>query len=288
MKLDVEMISKSTNQKIRLRDYNVFPQDVVIKSIEQKDFFDTVDGSNKRIYKGTQDVSRVIEVPFFTHDPNPENFPLIRDDIFSLFGAEEFYIREMRDGDYATGKQYLVKLTNVIQLNQKHIFSEGKLILETTDMPYAESIETTLTIDSLGIRANGNWSVGMNLQSNNDKELTYTFNTTGQTRFEVYNAGNVEVHPFESYLKIILRNVVATGSRVSIVNYTNGTRIDINEKTEVSAVWMFDGAIIRKNSLNATHITNRTFLSLSKGVNSLAIVGATSATINFDFKYLYR
>src|SRR5699024_7344709 len=136
---------------------------------------------------------------------------------------KSFYIRELRRAEYQAynftevtgeasnnqrtdnkfvgGKRYKVRLTNAIELEQMLTVGEGEMVFETTELPFAESIGTTADIDRNGISANDElWGFGMGLIDSD--EMKYTF-INDQYPW-VYNAGNVQVHPFQQDFKLRL------------------------------------------------------------------------------------
>lgn len=281
---EVEFIFKN-GKKVKLRELNVYAQDFIVSSIQQDDYFQKQEGTNRRIFLGSDDVLRTITVPFFTYDKYIHNFTLIRDELFGLFGKEEFWIREVRDEGYVSGKLYLVKLVDVIELKQTYKFSQHQLKFETTQFPYGISIKSTLDIQREGLTNDNSWAYGMGLETEDDSELKYIH--TGKT-FRIFNAGNVEVHPFESYLKIEIKNVAGSSNNFELVNRTNNSRFKITKQVSSSDVWIIEGPVVKRNSLLATKDTTKTFISLLPGWNTFEVLGASSVTASFDFKFLYK
>src|SRR5690625_4088650 len=139
---------------------------------------------------------------------------------------ESFYRRELRrpsefttcddgyDDRYVGGKRYLVRLSNVIDLEQQRTYGFGEMVFETTELPFAESVYTTDYIDKNGIPSG--WR-GMGLDNMDVPSYKFpvyavteqfllpffsTKNSTSEGYFRIYNAGNVPIHPFEQELKI--------------------------------------------------------------------------------------
>src|SRR5699024_4736607 len=99
--------------------------------------------------------------PFYLRAYDMHDYPLLRDKLFSLVTTKEsFYIRELRrpsefttcdggyDDRYVGGKRYLVRLSNVIELDQQRTYGFCEMVFDTTELPFAESIGTSADIDS--------------------------------------------------------------------------------------------------------------------------------------------
>lgn len=255
--------------------------DFIVSSPVANNFFKSLDGMNGVIDYGTTFGEREITGYFLAKSSDIPTFSLLRDEIFSyLSTGQPFYLIESRMG----GKQWLVKVKDSYDIPQKGFL--GKFDVKFVVMSgFAESILTTQDIQKNGLVNSGDWSFGMGLESVDDSELVYTH--TGNS-FKVFNAGNVEVHPFEAFLKIEIKNVTGSSQKFSLINRTNGSRLVINKAVASSEVWIIDGPVIKRNSLMAASDTSKEFISLVPGWNTFEITGATSATVSFDFKFLYR
>lgn len=275
------LIKTLDGKEYNFDDVDIRTIDFIVSSPTPNHSFKSLDGMNGVVDYGTTFGARDITGYFLAVANDVPTFSLLRDEIFGYLGTgQPFYLIETRMG----GKQWLVKVKDSYSIPQKgHI---GKFNVTFTAMSgFAESILTTQDIHESGIANTGDWSFGMGLESVDDSELIYTF--TGN-KFKVFNAGNVEVHPFEAFLKIEIKNVTGSSQKFSLINRTNGSRLVINKAVTSSEVWLFDGPVIKRNSLMAASDTTKEFISLAPGWNSFEISGATSATVSFDFKFLYR
>src|SRR5699024_3487249 len=190
---------------------------------------------------------------------------------------------EDSDDEYVGGKRYKVRVTGAYNLEQMRIYGFGEIMLETVDLPFAESIKTTADIDKNGLRYGDGWSYGMGLLYD-DESHKYTH--TG-TSFRIYNAGNVPVHPFEQDLKITISNVTGSTNHLEIKNITNGTTFRVTEAVSSGQTIVLDGPNITSNDLQYLRKTNRQFIELDAGWNEFEIDGATNAEVNFDFRFYY-
>src|SRR5690625_2473760 len=167
---------------------------------------------------------------------------------------ESFYRRELRrpsefttcddgyDDRYVGGKRYLVRLSNVIDLDQQRTYGFGELVFETTELPFAESIGTTADIDKHGLLYSQElWSYGMGL-SYDEETHKYTHNTNS---IRIYYAVNVEVYSFDMKLK---NTVEGINGPYKLKNETTG---DVFKYTcSNSGKLMLDGPNIKINGLH--------------------------------------
>lgn len=290
--MDIE-IKKDNQAAFRLKSKQIYVQDVNIQSITQEATYSESESRMGRLFNGTVDRYRTITVPFFIYEPTIFHFPLLRDELFALFGLDDFYLRELwsdqkTDLQKVSGKQYRVRLKDVIELSQSYKFGQGSLVFETTDLPYARSVMTTQEIQTNGISIDRDWSFGMGLETVDDSEIIYLHNAVVGKTFRVFNAGNVEIHPFEAHFKLTVKNVKGSSENFQISNLTNGSRMRINVPIKATDVWTYDGPNVTRNSLAAIKDTRKDFVSLAPGWNNFQIYFCDSAEVSFDFNFLYR
>ena len=158
--MDVE-ITKLNGESFRLSEKDIQAQDFIVSSIEILPSYGTIEGRSGMVDYGADYGSRTISIPFYLRARDMHDYPLLRDELFSLVTTKEsFYIRELRrpsefttcddgyDDRYVGGKRYLVRLSNVIDLDQQRTYGFGELEFETTELPFAESIGTSADIDN--------------------------------------------------------------------------------------------------------------------------------------------
>ncbi len=304
--MDVQ-INKKNGESFNFEQYGIIVKDFIVSSIPLNSVYSEVDGRHGTVDYGATYGTRTITVPFNLQAYDLLDFPLLRDVLFGLvLDTESFYIQEKRrpkklayafvdtteqakmdpetDNQLVGGKQYLVRLQNTFDLDQIELDGEGELVFETTELPFAESIGTTQDIDREGVTFDsGLWSFGMGLQMDNTT-FDYTFTTTD---FQVYNAGNVIVHPFQQDLVIEITNVKGANSFFELINESNGSSFRVNERISETQEIIMNGSNITIDNLPALRRTNRQFIRLETGINRFLIQGATSATIKFDFRFYY-
>lgn len=290
--MDVE-ITKMNGDSFLLSEHDVTVRDFDVGSIPINGRYGTIEGRSGTVDYGADFGQRSISVPFYTKANDFADYPLLRDELFSLaVSRESFYIRELRRGEYGDvdgnrfvgGKRYKVRLSGSFNLDQQFRYGFGEMTFETTELPFAESIGTTADIDRDGISNNpALWGFGMGLIAD-DESLKYTH--TG-TSFRIYNAGDVNIHPFEQTLVITISNVSGSTSSFELRNHTNNTLFKVNEGVSSGQTIKINGANVTSNGLQYLRKTNRNYIELETGWNNFAVLGAGSAKVAFDFRFYY-
>lgn len=288
--MDVE-ITRLDGNSFRLSEYNVSVRDFIVGSIPVLSSYGSVEGRSGVIDYGAEYGQRTITVPFYMKAHDFADFPLLRDELFSLVVSREpFYIRELRkidygfgENQYVGGKRYEVRISGAFDIEQQLRYGFGELAFETSSLPFAESIGTTQDIERDGVGADSEiWGFGMGIIAD-DESLVYTY--TG-TSFRIYNAGDVPIHPFEQQFKITIDNITGSSSYFELRNTTTGNIFRVNELANGTII--LDGPNITKNSLNYLRQTNKKFIELALGWNDFSVHGASSARVSFDFPFYYK
>ena len=103
--------------------------------------------------------------------------------------------------------------------------------------------------------------------------------------FTVYNAGNVTVEPESMLLHIFVAST--TGDSITIKNNTTGETFTLNRKMNARHIQV-NGMVVTDGTTQVFRDTNKRFISLAPGDNSISVTGATFNEIRFNFKYYYK
>src|SRR5690625_770305 len=301
--MDVE-ITKMDGTKTMLSEIGVEVRDFIVSSTELRPIYSMIEGRSGHVNMGADYGARTITVPFYFKAGDLHGVALSRDDLFGLVtDAEPFYLREMRrlkehpgyicddpsddriyrvndyDNLFVGGKRYKVRLASSFDIEQVYRYGFGELVFETTDLPFAESIGTTLDIEGNGISANDElWGFGMGLQS-----VAETLKYIHDTRTSrVYNAGNTAIHPFQQDLLIMLNCIFNEGYELK--NRTTGDTFRVVK--DMHGTIVLDGAEVVNNGLQALRNTNRQFISLAPGWNDFEQSSNNYLVFSFRFYYL--
>ncbi|OFI49520.1 hypothetical protein BG261_02775 [Floricoccus tropicus] len=290
----MDALITSKKGQFKLSDINISAIDFIISSINKKNYFQELEGRSGRIDFGSDSSYRTIRIPFYSKSKYLYDARMVRDELFSMIDEdEELLIQEISNyslvDESISPKQYIVRLADNFELKQNLNVLQGELKFETTETPYAKSSLTTQQLQLQGILASdSSWAWGMGLETVDDTELIYTHNAESTATFKVFNAGNVEVHPFESMLNITIKKVAGSTTRFKLKNLTTDSKITINKPVANTDVWRYEGANVTRNKLAALKDTAKDFIFLKPGWNTFQIYDCTSASIEFDFKFLYR
>ena len=103
--------------------------------------------------------------------------------------------------------------------------------------------------------------------------------------FNVYNAGNVTVEPESMFLHIFVAST--TGDSITIENNTTGETFTLNRNMSARHIQV-NGMVVTDGTAQVFRNTNKRFISLAPGDNSITVTGATFNEIRFNFKYYYK
>lgn len=223
-----------------------------------------------------------LKVSMFGHDV--PDYYLLQNRIFEVFGYNQpFYIVRR----YESGKRYRAIVDANFDIGRiDPMYGTAEISFITEKLPFAESIGTTQDIQSFGIGAtDGIWGYGMGILDDfSSRKYTHT-----DTVFSIYNAGNVPVDPFFQDLKITVTNVQGANEIFQLFNRTNGSLFTYEAGLPSSKTLEIDGPMVLVNGLNEFRKTWRQFITLDPGWNLFEVTGgATSAKVEFDFRFYYK
>ena len=268
--------------------------------IKKRSGSSTSDGRPGRINYYSEDEYRTITMTVEATAEDMQDIAHLRDAVNELFDGEMF-IREMRIKDikieyerpgertgelqleapeYVNGKQIKVAKVNSIEIDDTTLKSVFMVEFETTDLPYFESIYTTLELHDSGY-AHSAEKYGL-VDNIDDEKVQYRFTSNN---FTVYNAGNVTVEPESMLLHIFLAST--TGDSITIKNNTTDEVFTLNRKMNARHI-QINGMVVTDGTTQVFRDTNKRFISLAPGDNSITVTGATFNEIRFNFKYYYK
>jgi len=272
----------------------------IVGGIEQsQNFNDGIDGRS-RLFQGSEEKYRKITLNVRANAEYLQRVAHLRDAANDLFSGE-YYIREMRikaaevkyespgertgnmdlgASEYVNGKQFKVTKVSAIETDDL-LQSNFTIELETTDLPYAESIYTTKELNDSGYDATvAKYGLVDNIDTN---QTQYEFTTS---EFSIWNAGNVTIEPEFMYLIIRLNYAHGTNG-VSIKNLTTGESFILNKAVSGSHV-VLNGMDIRHGALNALRDSNRQRIRLLPGRNDFEIVADRFDVARVETRFYYK
>lgn len=263
----------------------VTPLGILIYSIKKERVTEKIEGSSRTIDFGSVHKDRDIEVRILLEAYDEHDYRLLRDEMYGLFDSKDkFYISEKSQ----RGKRYLVSVENryAPEVYNKKV-SEMNIQCKTVDFPFAESIATTQDIQRNGIDSEEDvWGYGMGLID--EDTLSYTQTITKGETIDIYNAGNVDVHPFEQELAITISGIRSSNKYFALTNMTNGSEFRATEGIKDGNVITIGRGTVKNNGSHFLRSTTKDFIILSQGNNRFKIDGVTSAHVRFDFRFYYK
>lgn len=270
--------------------------------IKKRSGSDYSDGRPGRINYHSEDEYRTITLTVQANAEYMQRVAHLRDSINELFEGE-FLLREKRikeleveyespgqrtgelqlgAPEYVNGKQIKVAMVNVAEIEDTLLTSTFVVEFETIELPYAESIYTTLELHDSGYEAS---KENYGLVDDIDVDKTnYRFK---DNQFTVFNAGNVVIEPENMFLEIMIKNVVVNES-MTLLNKTNGEKHVYHFSTTAPSDYRIKNINVTRAGVNVFRNTNKRFISLLTGDNDFEITGATFSEIYFNFKYYYK
>lgn len=262
----------------------VTPLDIYISSIEKERVTDVLEGRSGTIDYGSTYTERDVELSLLMQPKDTQDYRLLRNALYATFQInDKFYVSET----YEKGKRYLISVDERFiperpTGNQRWADVEVKCTKQ--GLPFAESIKTTAGKVDISSE-DEDWAFGMGLLDGDD--LKYTHAIPSGDFIDVYNAGNVPIHPFEQELIINIHSVEGSREYFALKNNTNGSEFRTKEKVEESDEIVIGMGTIQKNGAQYLRETTKEFIELTTGNNRFSIEGASRATVSFDFRFYY-
>lgn len=298
----------------------------MISGVEMEEQTQSIQGLHGSFDMGATYKGREISVPFSFQGQNMASYPLFRDLIYKLTtSTESYYIQELRrpqvegytfkdtknsnaitvdqygretvidtpqsNNDVNTGKRYLVRLSGATEIEQSAHASKGKgeLSFHTTELPFAESVGTSLDLEREGLAYDESsvWAYGMGL-SRDPATRQYTFDLSVSGIFDVYNFGDVPIDQLNQYFKI------SVTFNEDIDGYFKFGFNDIGAEIDSRIAPIKTGDILTCengayfiNGQNITHATNYYEPELNVGLNKLKLNRLYDAELKVDCRYYY-
>ncbi|MCT9852839.1 phage tail family protein [Priestia megaterium] len=270
----IRMFDEQMNE-VDLSKYGLMAKSFRPSSLPPEHVTDNVPGRPGLIRSGTELGARKCEADFRVKGSSFYTHSLFKSNLFDLFDpTKQYYVVQ----EEQVGKRWHVVVSS--EWTPERInpsVSKFTVPFETYDLPYAESINTSLTPQTFDTPW---WQLGMGLIA---EDTPYTFTTSS---FRVHNPGNVIVNPFYCEMEITIQAICS--NYIELVNETTGDK------------WRYDGALTssdtvklgfkaKKNNLSIYRLTNREIITLMPGWNKFKVNGASSIqNITFAFRFYYK
>lgn len=308
--MDIQ-ITKLDGTSYTFSDYNINATDFIVESIEMQDIYSDTDGIHGRSFDGSKYVKRKIYVPSFFIAKNNVDYSIQRDLLFHLIqSTKPFYIREMRkpyknnykfkdtiaadyqvvgdngmpiiegyQDEFVTAKRYLVKLSNVIKPSQTYFKGNVELEFETAELPFAESIGTSLQLEKR--QFDDLFSADMNIDYENEEKYKYTFNNIRSGRIFYY--GNVPITQYNMYSVVSI--VIGEQTENFVWSLSASKKMTITDiRLNPNDLIVYNGTMITRNGIPIIENVNLQLPKFNHGFNDFKI-NQTVKMIQFDMRF---
>lgn len=262
-------VIKTTGFQMKVRDFEVEP-------LTHRNRFEQIDMLSGNIPMGSTHEPRRIRMTGRLYLDEPDEFPLFRDWLQSVYARlEPYYVTDPRQ----PYKRWFVIPDGTPEYEHRNY---GKVVFVTLTWitygrPYAQGITTTATPYEWG--QGYYWGAGLEWGENQ-----YSFSDSN--RFIINNFGNVKLDPREHEEFRIIYKGASDG--LTITNLRNQTVFVYNGVSGVDDEIVLDRIFTTKNGLNVVRDTNRRVITLESGANEFILAGTSSPfSITFDFRPLY-
>lgn len=123
-------------------------------------------------------------------------------------------------------------------------------------------------------------SFGMNFDTEN---IAYTHS---ENNFRIFNPSDITIDPYYQRHDLMLL-INFEGNSYKVLNSTNGTSYQYNEKAQKSDNIVLNGISTILNGDPASQKTDFGYIKLEKGWNDITVSGATSHKTTFSFPFIF-
>lgn len=222
---------------------------------------------------GTTVTQRQIPISMDVFASNDLTIVIKRNQFFQMFDSlEEFYVTDMR---LPTVRWKVKAEQQPFKFYENwHMGGDISFNLICID-GYAESVDTTLSIDNLS-----KWSMGMNLPL--DTPIKYSFDSS---EFDVFNASNIDISAEEKPYRL---NFNGMAKNLSIFNETTNQEFKYNGSIGSNDDFTLYGAWPFLNGNSVYGNGNHALVDLKKGWNHFKIGGYQGDfEVSFDTRFYY-
>ena len=316
--MDLE-ITKKNETPFRLSEFGIIVKDIIVESIEIDDNYEDKENHNGRLLLSSQYRKRKITVPAFFKVTKMNDIPRMRDLLYSLVvDTDQYYVREIRrksrqnydfiqptEEEYqpinefgdpiyndtpdnyevlVSGKRYQVKCTGVINPEQKtDDIVAFDLEFETVELPFAESIGTSLDLER--DLDGAYWAYDTSLPFNElNNRRQYTFNNTNS--FYVYYHGDVPNDQFNLYKKVTI--ILGKDTKSFQWNLTHSDLMTIDDiELKKGDKIEYDGIQTYRNGIPINNESNLAQPKFKNGWNDFEFNQVVKKVV-FDMKFYYK
>lgn len=315
--MDIE-ITKMNGTSYTLSDFGFKVKDVIVESMEVDDTYKTKENAHGRVLLSSVFTKRKISVPCFVDATKLNDVSRLRDELYSLtVDTQPFWLRELRrskkrnyrfiepiaddyqevdeynnlrydhdgynDDYFVNGRRYQVKYVNTIVPSQKGTIVNFTLEFETAELPFAESIGTSLDLEK---RPESElWSTDM-LIPFDEQDASRTYSFTNIWNNIVYYHGNADNDQFNMYKKVTIILGEDTENFEFTMSHSDLMTIrDVKMKKGDKIV--YDGVQTFKNGTPVNNEASGSQPKFKHGWNEFEF-NQQVKSVKFDMKFYYK
>ncbi|MFI3131197.1 phage tail domain-containing protein [Mammaliicoccus sciuri] len=311
--MDMQII-RNDGTSFTLSDHHIQVSDFIVESIEMEDSYSAVDGLHGRYLDGSKYKKRKIHVLCFFEAQDNIDYAIQRDLLYRLTqDTEPFYIREMRKSkfkgydfrdtvatdyqpvdnlgkpiidsfvdEFVSAKRYYVKLSNVLTPVQKKFKCNVELEFETVELPFSESIGTSLDLQKK--KLDNLFSTDMQINYEDREKHTYSFNNVNSGRIFYYGSVPITQHNMYSRVSIIIGE--KTKNFAWSLSQSNAMTIEGIQLNPGDLI-VYEGNMITKNGIPIIEYVNLELPKFKYGFNKFQF-NQNVRKVEFDTRFYFK
>lgn len=299
---DLEIIRGNTKYKVSDNEITDTALEVVsfnVDGIKRETQFNSIDRLAGRFKTGYNEMYRSARAVIRYNVKSLSNAVYLKNKVARLFDGE-FYVRELKatqtkipfqkfgdpihefDVSYISGKQLKLSMINEINYDTNQTFGDFELEFETIDIPYYESIGTS--IDLQNNNQNNLWSTDMNIDLTDTKSRKCTFENVSNGH--IFYFGDTAHNQFNMECEITM--VLGSSTKALTWHTSNSKQIRIEDVSmKEGDVVKYDGIQVFLNNIPINEKWNLERPVFNFGYNEF-VFSQTLKKIEFKLKYYYE
>ena len=260
----------------------VLPLDFLVSAIEKERYVENIKGIPGPINYGFDYKDREVTLNFWLrHYHGEHDQKLLKSELYAMLDSQPyFYVSDdrlpTRVLKLAVDEPYLPD-----RINGSNI-STLEFKCQIIGLPFWRTKYTTQDVETKGFEA-----IAEQFGLADGLNIDYPKYTFTESKFTVWNGGNVTLDPRNMPLKIKLKHLVTDGT-FKLTNKTTGETFEYyaprtGNTVDLDGVQAFVGY-----QANRLRETNRKYISIVPGINEIEYSGGTMDNIQFDFPLYYK
>lgn len=260
----------------------VLPLDFLVSAIEKERYVENIKGIPGPIDYGFDYKDREVTLNFWLrHFHGEHDQKLLKSELYAMLDSQPyFYVSDdrlpTRVLKLAVDEPYLPD-----RINGSNI-STLEFKCQIIGLPFWRTKYTTQDIEIKGFEA-----IAEQFGLADGLNIDYPKYTFTESKFTVWNGGNVTLDPRNMPLKIKLKHLVTDGT-FKLTNKTTGETFEYYAPRTGNTVDLDGVQVFVGYQANRLRQTNRKYISIVPGINEIEYSGGTMDDIQFDFPFYFK